>query len=101
MVMWLPRDSATMLSVNPPTEYDFWVDYRLGGGAHVPILADIRDVLIGANWQRSGKKGGKPKPVKRPKDLRTKKRERFIGHESAEDFAQWYQSQPGGRKLTQ
>lgn len=42
------------------------------------LLAAAVDALLGANWQRTGKKGGKPKPVKRP--IRDKaKRARRLG----------------------
>lgn len=34
------------------------------------LLASILDVLAGANWQRGGGKGARPKPVKRPGDRR-------------------------------
>lgn len=30
------------------------------------LLASVVDQLAVANWQRSGKKSGKPKPIKRP-----------------------------------
>lgn len=30
------------------------------------LLAAVVDLLAGANWQRGGGKGRKPKPVKRP-----------------------------------
>jgi hypothetical protein len=30
------------------------------------LLAQIADLLAGANWQRSGGKSQKPKPIKRP-----------------------------------
>jgi hypothetical protein len=38
-------------------------------------LANITDVLLGANWQRGGGKGQRPKPVHRP-DPRAEKRNR-------------------------
>ena len=33
------------------------------------LLAGVIDVLQGANWQRGGGKGSRPKPVERPKSL--------------------------------
>lgn len=31
------------------------------------LLANVVDLLAAANWQRSGRKSGKPKPIKRPR----------------------------------
>lgn len=35
-------------------------------GLQEHLLANIADVLRGANWQRGGGKGSKPKPMPRP-----------------------------------
>lgn len=40
----------------------------------VRMLADIFDLLAGANWQRSGTKGNRPKPYPRPVDPATVKK---------------------------
>jgi hypothetical protein len=57
LVAGLPADSATVRST-------------LGGdslwGLPEHLLARILDTLAGANWQRSGGKGPRPKPVPRP-----------------------------------
>lgn len=37
---------------------------------HEYLLAGILDLLAGANWQRGGGKGSRPKPVKRPGDTK-------------------------------
>jgi hypothetical protein len=44
-------------------------------GVSEHLLATTIDVLQGANWQRSGGKGLKPKPIPRP-DPRAEKRRR-------------------------
>lgn len=49
-------DSALNRSVDP--------DWRWTIPAH--LLAGISDILAGANWQRSGGKGKRPKPLERP-----------------------------------
>lgn len=41
------------------------------------LLAAAVDALNAANWQRSGRKGGKPKPVPRPGDEKAKAGKRF------------------------
>lgn len=96
MAAYLPRDSATMLQVAPPTEYDLWADPRLGGGISTFLLAAIADAVIGANWQRSGKKNGKPKPIKRPKPQNP-----LVNNAGREidDFKDWYANQAGGRAI--
>jgi hypothetical protein len=57
LVAGLPADSATVRAT-------------LGGdslwGLPEHLLARILDTLAGANWQRSGGKGQRPKPVPRP-----------------------------------
>lgn len=53
----LPRDSLTMRAVAGDGA-------RWGDAEH--LLADVVDLLQGANWQRAGRRTGKPKPVKRP-----------------------------------
>ena len=94
MAAWLPRDSATMISVHPPTEYDLWNDPRFGGGVIVQIAAAQLDALVGANWQRSKKKSGKPKPIKRPKQASIQV---TYTVKDITDFKDWYSAQPGGR----
>ena len=85
----LPRDSAVMLAAVPRAELEAW-DLQ----AH--LLATAVDYLAGANWQRTGKRSGKPKPLKRPK---APQRGTEAGHENAEGFREWYAAQPGGRAL--
>lgn len=88
MAVHLPRDSATMLAVLPREEIELW-DLQ----AH--LLASAVDLLAGANWQRSGRKTGKPKPIKRPKP-----RKHSTGGRELDDFRAWYAAQPGGRELS-
>lgn len=57
LVRGLPEDAATIRAV-AGTEA-MW-------GLTEHLLARILDTLAGANWQRSGSKGPKPKPVPRP-----------------------------------
>jgi len=45
---------------------------RWGDTEH--LLAGIFDLLAGANWQRGGGKGQRPKPVKRPTDKKNETR---------------------------
>jgi hypothetical protein len=47
------------------THYKFQPD-RAGWGLTEQLLAATVDALRGANWQRSGGKGAKPKPIFRP-----------------------------------
>lgn len=81
-----------MLAVHPLEEFELWdLD------AH--LLASVVDLLAGANWQRTGKRSGKPKPLKRPKPPKSSRGSQ-TGHESIDDFRAWYAAQPGGRPLT-
>lgn len=50
---------------------------RWGVSEH--LLATAVDALLGANWQRSGGKGAKPKPVRRPDPRAEKKRREYVG----------------------
>ncbi|MDR2930666.1 MAG: hypothetical protein LBV06_07180 [Propionibacteriaceae bacterium] len=86
-----------MMSVQPPTEHDLWYDYRFGGGPLVALAASQVDALIGANWQRAGRKTGKPKPIKRPQLPHT---HTGTAGRDIDDFRSWYADQPGGRPLT-
>jgi len=38
-------------------------------GTSEHLTADVVDLLQVANWQRTGKKRGAPKPIKRPKGV--------------------------------
>jgi hypothetical protein len=96
MAVWLPRDSATMLTVAPPTEYDLWYDYRFGGGVVVSLAAVMADLLAAANWQRGGRKTGRPKPLRRPKPPKATR----VEGRDIDDFRSWYAAQQGGRTLT-
>jgi hypothetical protein len=53
----LPADSATRRVLDPEAS---------GWGVTEHLLAAGVDALRGANWQRSGGKGAKPKPLPRP-----------------------------------
>ncbi|MFD0902328.1 hypothetical protein [Actinomadura sediminis] len=54
----LPRDSATARAILGPAAE--WTD-------DTHLLAHLVDLTSGANWQRGGGKGSKPKPLKRPR----------------------------------
>jgi hypothetical protein len=53
----LPRDGAVAWAINPQAAAWSKLDTHL--------LAMQVDALNGANWQRAGKRGGKPKPLPR------------------------------------
>lgn len=57
LVRQLPRESATFRVLNP--DESVW-------GLTDHLLAAVLDSLRAANWQRSGGKGPKPKPIPRP-----------------------------------
>lgn len=57
-VRQFPPDSATARAMDGDAA---------GWGASEHLLATVIDQLAAANWQRSGKKSGKPKPMKRPR----------------------------------
>lgn len=42
------------------------------------LLANVIDILQGANWQRTGKKGDKPKPFPRPDPVKKAKKEKLL-----------------------
>lgn len=52
----LPPGSAYIRAVRP----------ELAWNENEHLLAHIADLLAGGNWQRSGGKGQRPKPIKRP-----------------------------------
>ncbi|MFE9955832.1 hypothetical protein [Micromonospora sp. NPDC005299] len=43
------------------------------------LLATAVDALLGANWQRGGGKGQRPKPVRRPDPRAEKRRREYVG----------------------
>ncbi|WP_433024687.1 hypothetical protein [Actinomycetospora sp. CA-053990] len=59
LVEQLPIDSATKAAARGGPEHRAWV-------VDTYLLAQVADLLAGANYQRGGGKGGKPKPVTRP-----------------------------------
>jgi len=66
----LPLDSPLGIAINGQAA-------RWDVNAH--LLANVVDVLLGANWQRGGGKGSRPKPIARP-DARAEKRRRDYIH---------------------
>lgn len=56
LIEGLPRESRLVRSIDPSSVW--------GPEAH--LLASAVDLLQGANWQRGGGKGSRPRPVKRP-----------------------------------
>lgn len=89
MAAHLPRDSATMLAVVPRQPAEAW-------DANTHLLAYLGDLLAGANWQRGGGKGSRPKPLKRPK---IGPAEPLPDREAIDEFREWYAAQAGGRPL--
>jgi hypothetical protein len=65
LVRGLPPDSATVRAILG--EDALW-------GLPEHLLARILDTLAGANWQRAGAKGPRPRPVPRPG---TEQRQRY------------------------
>lgn len=84
----LPRESRLMLSLVPRRDIEDW-------SVDTYLLAHLADLLAAANWQRSGAKGQRPKPVARPKPVPAL----LDGFDTAEEFRSWYAQQPGGRQL--
>lgn len=60
-IRYLPRDSAVGREIVGDAADWGLIEHR---------LADITDLLAGANWQRAGGKGNKPKPIRRPRPPR-------------------------------
>lgn len=89
MAVHLPRDSVTMLAAVPRQPVELWT-------ADTYLLAQVADLLAGANWQRGGGKGSRPKPLHRPK---WKQETALPDREAVADFRAWYAAQPGGRQL--
>lgn len=88
LAVHLPRDSATMLAVHPLEEVELW-------SADTHLLAAVVDQLAGANWQRSGGKSSRPKPIRRPgASVKNSTTGQPVG-----GFRAWYASQRGGRQL--
>lgn len=52
----MPREARTVQELNPAA---LW-------GSTEHLLAGMFDVLQGANWQRGGGKGTRPRPIERP-----------------------------------
>jgi len=98
MAAHLPRDCASMMSLYPPTEYEYWSDPTFGGGIQVALAAAQFDLLAAANWQRTGKQSGQPKPLQRPTPPTAPGVQ--TGFDTPNDFAAWYAQQPGGRQIT-
>lgn len=57
LVRYLPADSATRRALD---------DESAGWGLSEQLLAAIADAVQGGNWQRSGGRGLRPKPIPRP-----------------------------------
>lgn len=50
------------------------------------LLANVVDLLNGANWQRSGGKGRAPKPIERPEDIHKARQRELKNIAKAERF---------------
>lgn len=66
----LPRDSPLGVALHGEAA-------RWGVAEH--LLATAVDALIGANWQRGGGKGPRPKPIPRPDPRAEKRRSEYVG----------------------
>lgn len=66
-----PRRAA-VLAMQLPAGARVWaaVGSDAAWTAETHMLANVGDVLVGANWQRGGGEGPKPTPVPRPGDER-------------------------------
>lgn len=64
-----PRKAA-VLAMNLPAGARVWAScgFDSAWSAETHMLTNTVDVLLGANWQRSGGKGLKPAPITRPGD---------------------------------
>lgn len=59
MLRWLPSGAAVWQSLG--------IDSAWSNESH--LLAGVIDLLAGANWQRGGGKGQRPKPIPRPAEI--------------------------------
>lgn len=66
LIRRLPVDSALAAELPPASPGSESLPPRWGHGEH--LLADIYDVLAGANWQRAGAQAKRPRPYPRPRD---------------------------------
>jgi hypothetical protein len=79
LIQNLPQDSATQVEIHGHQAMWDVTDY---------LLANVVDLLAGANWQRSGK-GQRPKPFPRPKSLADARRQRREMERMARKHAEW------------
>ncbi len=59
LIRHMPEDSATLAALRGGPEHRPWT-------LQTDLLAGIFNAVAAANWQRTGKKSGKPEPVKPP-----------------------------------
>lgn len=69
-IRYLPRESALSYELNGPSRDVTVADH---------LLARIETRLAGANWQRGGGKGQRPKPVKLPTAEDQQRRRSYMG----------------------
>lgn len=60
------------------------------------LLAEVVDLLAGANWQRGGSKGPKPKPAPRPKQIAERRTVEQRHLEQAQRMAERNRARAGG-----
>lgn len=60
-------------SITPRYVITLIEQHRHNWSMNTHLLALIADVLAGANWQRGGGKGKRPKPIPRPNERATKR----------------------------
>lgn len=56
LIRFLPPEAAFWRALDPAREWS----------TEAHLLASVIDVLASANWQRSGSRGKRPKPIERP-----------------------------------
>lgn len=77
LVRHLPYESSTVRAIAGAKAEWLVSDY---------MLAAIIDLLAGANWQRTGRKANKPKPVPRPGEHEAKRQQLGGGGMSIEEL---------------
>ena len=90
MAAHLPRDAACIIAAVPRSDIEFW-------DMNTYLLANVVDLLAAGNWQRSGGKGRRPKPLQRPT---APAQHTGVTANDITEFRDWYSNQSGGRDLT-
>lgn len=83
LIRFLPPEAAYWRVLDPAREWS----------TEAHLLASIYDALAAANWQRSGGKGKRPKPIERPGMKSDKDVLRLDRFNSAAEFDAWREAQ--------